>query len=229
MPARNRAEQVIYKRAYLAIGFRGVLFPIDVGLLLKILPEAGYALAEDVARFALSGRAQAISIRGDNIARKGDFSLALNSDRGFIGVDGPGPQETAEEFSSLEEFLKEKLEVNLQEKATFYEFLAVGALPSNVTPLQTFASLSKELPITKTLTRVLGTEVALFGLRLVPLNQDPNQADWFDITLEPSVEHVARYYNFSGVFRRATREPVIEFAKRFSETILEIVSCLERS
>lgn len=216
---------VTYARAFLSSGFRDVLFPIDVALLLRVLPEAGFVLAGGMPRTIPVGAR--LGIRADNVASKGDFQLALNSERGFIGLDGPAPELVTKEFIQLKGFFHERLGLAVDAKATFHEFLSSGSISGNRNPLETFTSLSQPLETLRRLKDSLGEDLALFGVRLSPSGQDPNRPDWTEIVIEPMVEQATQFYHFEVVYRRRNAKPVIEFAEGFGRTIEKLIGSLE--
>lgn len=216
-----------YRRAYLSSGFRDVLFPIEVALLLRVLPEAGFVLAEGISRtYPLRAR---LIVQADEVASKGDFRLALNTERGYIGIGGPTPELATNEFVELKSFVHQRLGVDMDAKAAFHEFLCSGSIRGSRNPLDTFASLSQPLGALSNLQSLLGEAVALFGVRLSPPQQDPNQPDWTEIHIEPMVEQATQLYSFDVVFRRRNATPVIEFAKSFGESLGQLIKYLEQA
>lgn len=219
--------QITYTKAYLSIGFRKLLFPIDVRLFLNILPEEGYILEEDVFKIRRRFGGQ-ITISGD-IARKGDFRLAINSEKGFIGVDGPEPLSVVEEISTLTKVLEDRLQIDLESTASFYEFLADGSLKTTKPPLETFLQASEAfLPMAK-ISKAFGENVSFYGLRLASAGQEPNQPDFLDIRIEPNIVHTRNFYSFSATYRMSEFDKVAEFAKGFSSKLTDIIRILEQT
>lgn len=226
MNGTKRDPSISYTRAYLSIGFRKLLFPIDVRLFLHLLPEEGYILEEGIAKGRRGFGAQ-LSITG-NIATKGEFTLALNSERGFIGIDGPEPLSVADEIAVVAKLLQERLEVDLSSTASFHEFLADGSIKAGTPPLETFLQTSKAFSSVGKMGKALGEEVSLYGVRLASAGREPNQADFIDMRLEPNTVHTKNLYSFSAVYRRQAMDPVLDFAKTFADKLTGLVSALER-
>ncbi|MDO8635760.1 MAG: hypothetical protein Q7R34_05870 [Dehalococcoidia bacterium] len=220
------SERITFTKAYSSIGFRQVLFPIDVKLLLNILPEEGYILEEDVAKIRHRFGPQ-ISLSGD-IARKGDFRLALSSEKGFIGIDGPDPESVLEEIVNIKKILQDRLEIQIDEMASFYEFLAEGSLKGAKPPIQTFPLVSKQLNLISMIAKILEENVSLYGLRLATSGQDPNRAEYLDFRLEPNVTSAMNLYSFSAVYRKKKFDLVAKFANSFTKKLRNFINLLER-
>lgn len=225
MTGRNEAGQPWYTAAHISVGIRDVLFPLNVDLLLMLLPEAGYVVQANMPR-ARPFRAR-LEVQAGDLARKGDFSLSLNSERGHLGVIGPDPTSVAEEFQTLLDFATARLGIEIEVHAAFYEFLAEGILQTGKSPLKTFASLSAKMQLFDGLTNLFRNQVGLYGVRLVrPLSQ-PNSPDWLELTIEPAILESEKNYAFNVVVRNSILEPTLDFAKSFAGLLTRVVGQLE--
>lgn len=210
----------------MSFGFREMWFPIDTRLLLRFLPESGYSFTEPERIGVIPFRGR-LEIRGD-IARKGDLRLSIDTERQYIGIDGPDPETTLNALKEFEQFIEQRLSFTVESHAAFYELLADGyiSLDKNVKDL--FREASLKLVFLQKVQDSLGEQAELFGVRFGSAKKRINDPDWFEIDLRPAiVTELPSSCEFSVVYRKPQREKVVKFTRDLPDILLKLIKYIE--
>ena len=210
-----------YRQLSLAVKYDSVLFPFDTVQFLKSLSKEGFILPESVdqpvplgAKFEVSGI----------VARKAETAIRLDTQRYILGVHSSDTKTVLAQLDSLEALLKTEFSLDNACLAQYYEFLSTLTVKVQKNPLESWHAHFAPLPIIDRFSQVLGMNVSPFGIRLAPKGEVPNQANWFDIRIEPSVQLATNYLNIEVVFRNTSREEVFTFVGKFEDTVRDLVS-----
>jgi hypothetical protein len=161
------------------------------------------------------------------IARKGDVILDVNDERGILGVASPLPASAIQGFNEVLQLIKANLKVDPEIMAGFYELIGQCEVESKINPITKFGQISEKIKIMEEFSKVIGKDASLFSLRLVPKGEIPNQAEWFDITIEPHLVHPTSIYNISVVYRSLDKSKVQKFTEEFFAKVTEILDVIE--
>jgi len=216
-----------YGRVSLSVRYKTVFFPVDTLRLLMMLREEGFILPDRLEQAVLAAPLNARVEASGLVARRGDIAIGINMDRLVLVVHASGPQEAASEMDALESILRDRYAVDSPSLAQFYELLTDATIKAGPNPLQSWISHLREVRFLAEASQLVGQDVAAYGLRLVPTGQVPDQADWFDIRIEPRVLSPTDYHSVSVVFRNAVRETVFEFARNLDQTLDSLVHLVE--
>ena len=187
-----------------------VLFPFRTTELIDVLVKAGYTRTAPPpppqlrrikgARFGFTG----------TIARKGEIVIDINDERGFMGAASPSPALTIQGFNELLQLAETNLNTNLEGMAAFYELIGSLEVETDLNALEKIRQLSESTKPIEQFGKIMGEDVSLFSLRLIPKGKIPNQTEWFDITIEPDVMKTSTY-RISVVYRSKDKSKVQKF------------------
>ncbi|MFH1485003.1 MAG: hypothetical protein ABIH46_02935, partial [Chloroflexota bacterium] len=194
MAAQKQPDiQVVWHQVLVSERFSSVLYPLDTLELLKQLPAIGYVVPELVLR----GTPE----QSKPIASKGDVELLINQDNKTIGVRGRDTERTVECFRELRKFYLERLDPSPGLATHYVEFDGQGWARSKANPKEILSRFWADYPPLRDLGRILETEVTNFGLQLAPSNRDPNDPNWFHISVEPLVFSSSKRYRIRWTWR----------------------------
>jgi len=201
-----------------------VLPPIDTVELIDLLIKAGYTRTAPPT----PGRQRGVQFTFTGpIARKGDIIIDVNDERGILGVASPLPASTIHGFNEVLQLIKTTLKVDPESMAEFYELIGQCEVESQISPITKFGQISEKIKLMEEFSKVTGKDTSFFSLRLVPKGEIPNQAEWFDITIEPHLVHATSTYNISVVYRSQDKSKVRKFTEEFLSNVTEILDIIE--
>lgn len=216
-----------YGRLSLAVKYETVLFPFDVAQFLRALPRQGFFLPESLEEATLAIPIRARIEPSGIVAKKGEITVRLDVDRRVLGVLSLDPEATLTEMESLESLLRDELGFDSPTVAQYYEFLGSVSIHAQRSPLESWTAHLAQVPVVEQASKLIGTEVSPFGLRLAPAGGVPNQLDWFDIRIEPRVQAPTEYHYADMVFRHPARDRVFAFVGNLDHLLEELVSLVE--
>jgi hypothetical protein len=217
-----------YRNARLIDSYGTVLFPFDAASFVAELDRHDYLLASELVQEGPGLTAQRIEVSGV-VARKGDVSVYLNTERHSMGVISRNPAILVEELDPLHAILRENLGLDLTAALRYCEFVASLVVPTQSNPLEGVHRHFGDHPLLRSISEILGTPVAPFGVRLGAALQTPNQVDWTELKVEPVVSAAASQYTVEAIFRRAAVEEVFAFASEFNTILAAVLSALEEA
>lgn len=214
-----------YSSLSLAIKYNCVLFPFDAAQFIRALPSDGYALSEAApGQPPLGTRLEVNGV----IGRKGNIALRLDMSRQILAVHAYTPKDVLSEMDRIELLLKREFSIENATLALYYEVLADLVVQARKNPLTQWSQQTEHVSIVQKAGEAFGTPVALWGVRFTPQGESPNQANWLDIRLQPSIHAPTGFHSVEVVFRRARREEVFAFLRKFEETLTSLVGFVEK-
>jgi hypothetical protein len=214
-----------YQRLSVGVAYDSLTLPFDAGLFLRALPQHGYVLEGDAAtRRPPLGTLYAIS---GVVARQGDVSLRVDSDRKVLAVEAVQPGLAADEFEEVEQLLREDLALVSADRARFHEVVAHSVLPRAVSPLDTFRRVSRPIRLLDGLESVLGEPVTAFGLRLTGADQEPSDDRWTEVRVEPLINQATTHLFVYVVYRSPDRRACLDFARGYDDYVARVLDHLE--
>ncbi len=200
--------------------FRNVLYPIDLPMLLRLLPNIGYVVPKKILKGVLE--------RGESLAIKGNMELILNQDNKTIGVAGRDVSEVIDGFSELRNFWLEQLHPSPSAETHYIELGGEATIRTSKNPVEVFTGFWTQCERVQRLSKTVGFDVVNFGLRLVPQNVDPNNADWFDLSIQPHVISSANHYYINIVWRNKNIETILDKFRKVNETVSAVIREVEK-
>ncbi len=222
--------QIKIERFHFSVKLKLIFFPLELAELTPILGEIGYSvrkdLAERIADFPLGSRI----VIGGNIAEKKDTSqtLRLDPDRGVIAIAGQDIDGVIKDFSDLERLVNDKINVDLEAEASFYEFIAGGSAITGRDPTKVIAKLFGDSKLESEISRILGFSATNFGVRVVEQNIYVTEAKWFDLRIEPLIPKPNTVYSINLSHRHPERAKVVGSAKSLIKMVENILDVMER-
>lgn len=200
--------------------FQNVLFPVDIALLLRSLPQIGYIVSRKVFKGVLEP--------GEPLATKGNVELIINSANNLLGVEGRDVSELLGSFNELRKFWLEELKPSPEPQTFFAELYGQGVVKSVKNPNGVFTDFWASYEKVQKLSKIVGYDITNFGLRLTPKRIDPNNPDWFDLTLSPHVISSTSHYFLNIVWRDRKLEDALKKFKTTEDVIDSVIKEVER-
>jgi len=177
---------------------------LDLHEIAELLESLGYTLMGRVPPKSFK-----VSVGGSGpIASKGSVVVDINSDRMVIGVSSPEPEECINEFVEIEKVITSNIEA-LRE-TYFYELLAEIEVKSNAKPLEFLKKISSRNVIVEELSEALGEPLFVFGYRLAKEDTSPEESEWVDIEIMPSLARPHSSLYVAIIYRSKELERVLE-------------------
>lgn len=195
--------------------FKNVLYPIDIPMLLRLLPSIGYVVRAKTLKGVLEA--------GEPLATKGNIELLINQDNKTLGVEGSDILEVINGFNELRKLWLEKLDPSPGTETHYVEVIARGIIKSTWNPTAAFTKFWSQFDRMPKLNKIVGFDVANFGIRLVPVNMDPNAINWFDLRVEPQVISSANHLFIDVIWRNEDIGKIIKSFKNLDEMVKAIV------
>ena len=196
---------------------------IDVHEVVELLKQFGYTL---ITRLPPRSFKAKFGGRGP-LAAKGDLVIDVDTDRLILGVSSPKPEECVNEFVVLEEAVRSSFEA--LKEAYFYELLAELEVRSPVTPFEFMKKLSDGNVVAERLSKALGEPLFTFGYRLVKEGTSPEESEWVDIEVMPSLDRPRSSIYLSMIYRSRNREKVLEKGANIAVLAKTVVEMIEPS
>jgi len=216
---KQRDVQIVWQRVTLIERFSSVLYPLDLPELLRQIPTIGYVVSEPSARGIAEGVMPSAS--------KGDVTLIINEGNKTLGVAARDPGTALQSYEELRCFYIEHLDPSPGLKSHYHELQAVGWAKSGQDPVRTCSRFWSNHAGLKGIGDVLGETITNFGIHLVPSDRDPNQSDWFHITVEPSVTSGSKRYRFNWIWREQDPQRVEKQTSTVEEVLKRTILKLE--
>lgn len=200
--------------------FKNVLYPIDLPMLLRLLPNIGYVVSKKILKGVLEP--------GESLAMKGNVELTLNQDNKTIGVVGREVSEVVDGFSELRSFWLDQLHPSPSAETHYIELGGEAIVRSLKNPVEVFTGFWAQSARVQQLSKTVGFDVVNFGLTLVPQNVDPNNTDWFNLRIQPQVISSANHYYINIVWRNKNIETTLDKFRKVNETISAVIREVEK-
>jgi len=207
-----------------SIRFDFILFPFDVIEFVEQLARAGYTPTippppKPVGQVRLS-------VKG-KIAQKGDVEVEMNDDRGVITVSSVAPALAMQSLNEILQIVRDKLGVDLNAKAIFYEMMGNFGVKTGKNALEAMARFNEKNSNIKDLGDILGQDVSGYTLRIVPKDQVPSSVEWLDITIEPNITKPSTNYKVQAIYRSKEKSKVDCFIQSIGENLQRIFEAIE--
>lgn len=200
-----------------------VIFPLDFRDLMDALVRNGYELPTPTR--PLPPRPTRVGGTG-TIARKGEYEVRVNTDMGVIGIHGKSLDATMDAFEELCKVISNELHLDLEKNVRLYMINAHYNLDTGKNPCDQIARVTGENPYFAKFDEILGRQISLFSIRLMPKGKIPNQEEWFDISIEPDILKVGTYY-IHLIFRNPDKKKSMNFIKSLEKTLIKLVEAIE--
>lgn len=200
--------------------FINVLYPINIPMLLRLLPNIGYVVPKKVIKGFVEP--------SEALAVKSNIELILNQDNKTLGVSGRDVSEVLEGFNELRSFWTEHLNPSPSAETHYIELGGEGIISSQNNPSRVFSEFWGRFDIMQKLSGIVGLDVTNFGFRLVPRNIEVNNTEWFDLRIQPQVISSANQYYINIVWRSKDMATAINNFKKVPETIGAVIREVER-
>lgn len=200
--------------------FMNVLYPIEIPLLLRLLPNIGYVVPQKILKGVVEP--------GEALAVKGNVELIFNQDNKTLGVEGRDVSEVVEGFNELRSFWMEQFDPSPSAETHYVELGGQGIIKSHNNPTGVFSEFWARSEMMQKLSRTVGFDVVNFGLRLVPQNIDPNNTEWFDLRIQPQVISSANHYYINIVWRSKDMDTALNNFGKVNEIIGALIREVER-
>jgi hypothetical protein len=198
-----------------------VIFPVDFIELRNVLAKNGYELSpvRNIPPPPIR-----ISFVGD-IARKGEIIVSIDTESCEIDVAGRSLQGVKDSFQEIAEIIRSELGISLYANVKFYSCVVHYKINTGKIPRNEIAKAENQDYIAR-LGRILGEDVSLFSIRLMPRGAIPNAENWFDIYIEPDILDETLYH-VGVTFRNADREKTERFVSNLENNILRLIEVIE--
>lgn len=200
--------------------FMNVLFPIEIPVLLRLLPNIGYIVP--------SKRLKGVIDPGEALAIKGNNELILNQDNKLLGIEGSSISDILEAFNELRNFWIERINPNPAAETHYVEIAGTGFVGTTTSPSEKFIKFWSGIDRIDNLSKIVGFEITNYGLRLVTQSIEPNDPEWFDLRIQPQVISSANHYYTNIVWRTRELANAIENIQNIENIIKKIIHEIER-
>jgi hypothetical protein len=202
-----------------------IVFPIDTYELFEAFKQSGYKLVTPPLPPKSPQGTINVSFSGP-FAVKNGTTIDGNTDRMFFGVTNKTFESSFESLNEFMRIIKEKLNIDLSEGISFYEYISNFTCSSDKNPITTIGHIFNDCQILPEINSILRKDVSLYNLKIVPRDSVPNQKEWFEITISPNRIKPTNTFNVEVVFRssdlskfEADGENMINYLQQIIELI----------
>lgn len=213
------------QRYRLSFVLTSVFFPLTEPDFSNSLQEKNFTLGRTVPPIFPSGERTYV---GGRIAVKDDCVLEVDANRKLVGIEGLSSKIVIAQMEELLSIVKKEFHVNLKKDLAYLELIANLIVTSEKNPLHSIAKFSRENVSLKRFEQILGPNLALYSLAIVPEDVPPNSPKWFDIRINPHVTATSREYYGMVVFRDREVQKVLDFARDVDSKMINLVKEIER-
>lgn len=199
--------------------FMNVLYPFDIRMLLRLLPNIGYVVPQK--------RLKGVMEAGEAVAIKGNLELILDSANKALGIEGNGIPEVIDGFKELRSFWMNQLNPSPTAVTHYVELGGEGVVKSKNNPVEAFSNFWSKSEIIQGITDIVGIDVVNFGFRLVCRDKNPNNTDWFDLRIQPDVLSSGNQYYTNIVWRSGDLETLLNSIATVNDKILALIRKIE--
>lgn len=217
-----RKIEVKSKRARIGRVFDHFLFPISYEDLTEVLATLGFPPASRAPSIGANVVAEPVGVVG----RKGEVSVDWNPDRQLIGVSGRTIGPVIVEYRALIEGLQKRMMIS-ELRVKFAETILSFEVSPNESPLGLLSRLERR-DMYLDFGKVLGIDVVPYAIHIASPKKTPDNAEWFDLRIEPLIHKWAESYLVSTVYRSHVEPKVIDFAENFSSRLEPLLQILEK-
>ncbi|MDH5266104.1 MAG: hypothetical protein OEW62_00345 [Candidatus Bathyarchaeota archaeon] len=204
------------------IGFNTILYPLTFEEIVESLEKKGYEISPALPFPRPPGRMTGTG----EIARKGKTVIQVDTSAQFLTIVDISIKSALTCFDEIANILKEDHDVDVNDIARFYSFVATYEFP---TKKQAYKTIAKALrfSIFDDLEKIMDEKIWPFGLRFGGADLRVNSENWFDITVRPNFERNDSYV-ISVVFRNSDRVKTRKFVESFEERMAKVIGLIDR-
>lgn len=204
-----------------SVRFNYVLFPIDMREFANRVASLQYTPLGELPPEPTAVGPDASLVGQGPVARKGNFTVDINTEKQFIGISGRSEaKETFAQLTSILAVLRDNLEP-LQ--VAFFEMQARYRTRAPSSPLAAMARLGRNSKLTKEATQALGVPVDLFSVRLIAGPSGPNSADYLEVWLQPIASLPTKDMGISVIFRDSDRGKFESTSQQLEGRLLKLL------
>ena len=218
--------EITFTRLHLSMRFKDVLFPFEQSLFLRYLPELGYSISGQI-RQVLPPLGGHLEVKGVIATKGADIRVAINPENPSLGIAAPDCGTLVDTFEEVEAALRERLHLNSEEHALFYEVDARATVHTGSNPTAVLRKHAAPKAIVAGGEALFGEPCANATFRLVPTTGSASSADWFDLIVEPFWGSPETFYVANLVFRNSDRQRVVGLARELAPKLEQFVETLE--
>lgn len=200
--------------------FMNVLYPIEIPVLLRLLPNIGYIVPQKLYKGIIEP--------GEALAVKGNTELLLNQDNKTLGLEGNNIKELVERFNELRNFWQEKINPQPPAITHYVEIAGSGFIETTSKPRENFVHYWSGFERMNAFSKFIGFNVINFGIRLVDQSLEPNSPEWFEIRVNPEIISSENRYYINVVWRTKELANSVENINRLEDIIIKAVNEIER-
>lgn len=202
-----------------SVRFNYVLFPLDLRDFLDILNSLQFAPLGQLPPEPTAVGPEAKLAGQGPVARKGDLTVDINTEKQFFGISGP--KDAKATLAALVEILDHLKQVFDPVQVAFYELQARYRAVAPSSPMAAIARLGKNTRITKDAAKAFGMPMDLFSARLIAGPRGPNDPNYLEVWLQPVGSLPEKELGISVIFRDASLE-------KFSKVSVDLEDSLTR-
>ena len=211
-------------RLHLSVRWEGYLLPFEQLKALSLLPDQGYVIDEAVRESPPFTETSGV------LARKGATSLSTDTSKPTLGLNNLDAQTLVDEFTIIEDMLRDGLSFESSERAAFYEVLYTSLVWTEKNALEVMKGLRPKDPVAAKFSAFASVgDAASASLRLVPVTGQIHSSDWWDFTVDPSFRSPEQCYRVSLVLRHPERSRTMGVTKDIEQMVMSTIELLEES
>jgi hypothetical protein len=199
--------------------FINVLYPIDIPMLLRVLPNIGYI----VPRKGLKG----VLEPGDALAQKGNCELVMDQHNKLLGIESRDIPEAIQGFSELRNLWLKELNPSPAAETHYLELTGEGVIKTDINPTDAFNDYWSKNAKFGEINKIVGFDTTNYGIRIVPSSTNPNGVRWFDLRIQPTVISSANEYYINIVWRDGNVDALLKEYERLEQLIENIIGVIQ--
>jgi len=204
------------------ICFNTYFFPLKVIELADSLEKKGYEISPDIPfprpPVALGG--------AGTIARKGKTIIHIDTRGPILTISDVSVKSALDCFDEIANMLNEDYKINLDSLVGVYEFSTQCEVPTEKKVYETIAK-NVEIPILDQIGEILQKKLWPLTLRFGGADMNVNSTNWFEFSIEPSVERNDSYI-IGIACRNKEKEELRSFIESFEEKINKILKLIDK-
>lgn len=206
---------------YLRIGVKYLSFAaINLYDVIMILEGLGY---KNTAKLPPPAFRRSLGGRGP-IAVKDGVIVDVDTDKHILGVSAPDPDLLISEFNTIEEALTTRLRG--YSRPQFYEAMAEYEVSAEAIDFYSLFEKISNLPPVLAVSDTLNINAKLIGLRIGLKGARPEEDEWMDIEIMPSLLKTDNTLYISILHRSKKKEKILTTIKKASNIATAIANSL---
>jgi len=219
--------KITAKRNKLSVRYGYIIFPFFTGELLETLTKTkmDYVVSPPPKTPPVP-MGQSIDWSG-RVAKKGNVFLDFDSISQLIGVEGNEPIESVNVFFEVLDIVKASLEPKLDDHAQFYELISSYSIETGESPLERLGKINQS-GLCEKVKEIIKEPVSTYGFHICTSTKKIEDADWFDIHIQPTTRRWNTTFDVMTVYRSKDKSKVDKFTKNYDDYIRKIFDELNK-